>query len=407
MPSLLDKPLPRRASARILPWRGSARRPLGDGERRPIRVLFVIDELDIGGTEQQILELARGIDRTHFEPQVCCFRFGTKAREIADLGVPVRHEPKRLKADPGLVLRLASFIRRERFDLVQTYLWTANTWARLAARLAGVPRLVASERNVDIWEEAYKRVLGRWLARSTDRIIANSEAVRRYLLDRGGLRPEKVVTIYNGVDFSRFGGRCDPGERRRELGLPAGALLLGCVARLEPAKDHATLLQALALIRERRPELHLVIVGDGSRRAALERMAQDLGIGDRVRFTGFRTDSAEWIRSVDLSVLSSRKEGLSNTIIESMAAGKPVVATDVGGNREVIRDGETGYLVPPGEPAAFAAALGRATRSPEHLAQLGAAGRSRVEAMFAVRSMVARTEQLYRELLLGDARAAA
>ncbi len=405
--ALLSADRSARPPARILPWRGSPSSPRRESGGGPVRILFVIDELDIGGTEQQILEIARGIDRAHFDPQVCCFRYGAKAREIAELGVPVRHEPKRLKADPSLVVRLASFIRREGFDLVQTYLWTANTWARIAARLAGVRYVVASERNVDIWEETYKRLLGRWLARSTDRIIANSEAVRRYLLERGGLCPEKVVTIYNGVDFARFHRSYDPAERRRELGLPPDAILLGCIARLEPAKDHATLLQALALLRERRPELYLVIVGDGTRREALERMAHELGIGDRVRFTGFRTDSAEWIRSIDLSVLSSRKEGLSNTIIESMAAGKAVVATDVGGNGEVIREGDTGYLVPPGDPAALAAALGRATRSSDHLEQLGAAGRARVESMFAVRSMVARTEQLYREILFGDTRAAA
>lgn len=160
--------------AQILQWRP---RIAPDGVQTsaasgpPIRVLFVIDELDIGGTEQQILELVRNIDRRRFEPHVCCFRYGRKAKEIASFGVPVHYEPKRMKADPGLVLRLASLMRRERFDIVQTYLWTANTWARLAARLAGIPIVVASERNVDIWEESYKRVIGRWLARSTDRII--------------------------------------------------------------------------------------------------------------------------------------------------------------------------------------------------------------------------------------------
>jgi glycosyltransferase involved in cell wall biosynthesis len=298
-------------------------------------------------------------------------------------------------------------MRREQFDLVQTYLWTANTWARLAARLAGVRYVVASERNVDIWEEAYKRLLGRWLARSTDRIVANSEAVRRYLLDRGGLAAEKVVTIYNGVNLDRFHSRCDPGLRRRELGIPDDAILAGCVARLEPAKDHATLLQAIALLGRRRPHLHLAIIGDGSQREELGRLARELGLRDRVHFTGFRTDSAEWLQSLDLSVLSSLKEGLSNTVIESMAAARPVVATDVGGNAEVIREGETGFLVPPRQPAELAQALAQATESPELMRRLGMAGRERVESLFTVRAMVRRTEQLYRELLAPEARAAA
>ncbi|HEY8517995.1 MAG TPA: glycosyltransferase [Candidatus Binatia bacterium] len=372
-----------------------------------LRILFVIDELDIGGTEQQILEIVRRIDRDRFEPYVCCFRHGRKAQEIEALGVPVLHEPKRLKADPGLVLRLANLMRRERFDIVQTYLWTANTWARVAARIAGVPWLFASERNVDIWEETYKRVIGRFLARSTDRIIANSEAVRQYLLERGGLSPDKVVTIYNGVNFDRFKTPCDPRVRRRELGVGDDVVLAGCVARVEPAKDHATLLHAFALISDRVPNLHLVIIGDGSEQARMQRLASELGLGDRVHFTGFRTDSAEWLQSVDISVLSSVKEGLSNTVLESMAAGKPVVATDVGGNAEVIVDGETGFLVPPRRPNELAEALARVASSRELIASMGAAGRKRADNVFSVRSMVERTEQLYLALVGAGDRAAA
>ena len=372
-----------------------------------LRVLFVIDELDIGGTEQQILELARRIDRTRFEPMVCCFRHGTKARELEALGVRVLHEPKNLKADPGLIVRLARRMRQERIDLVQTYLWTANTWARLAARMAGIRHVVASERNVDIWEEPYKRVIGRWLARSTDRIIANSEAVRQYLIERGRLSPDKVVTVYNGVNFDRFRSTCDTSIRRAEIGLPEGAVLAGVVARVEPAKDHATLLQALALISRRLPQLHLVVVGGGSEVGRLKASARELGIGEHVHFTGPRADAAEWLQSRDISVLSSVKEGLSNTVLESMAAGRAMVATDVGGNAEVIVEGETGFLVPPRDPAAFGEALARLALSPDLMARFGRAGRKRVHTVFSVSRMVARTEALYLELAAQGARAAA
>jgi glycosyltransferase involved in cell wall biosynthesis len=372
-----------------------------------LRVLFVIDELDIGGTEQQILELCRHMDRSRFEPLVCCFRHGAKAREIESLGVRVIHEPKHLKADPGLVVRLARTMRRERIDLVQTYLWTANTWARLAARMAGIEYVLASERNVDIWEEAYKRVVGRWLARSTDRIIANSEAVRRYLLERGRLPADKVVTVYNGVNFDRFRTQCDPSIRRAEIGLPETAVLAGVIARVEPAKDHTTLLRALALISQRLPQLHLVIVGGGSEVERLKASAHELGVADHVYFTGPRTDAVEWLQSVDISVLSSVKEGLSNTVLESMAAGRAMVATDVGGNAEVIIDGETGFLVPPRDPAALAEALSKLAGSPETMARFGRSGRKRVHTVFSVNRMVTRTESVYLELVAHGARAAA
>lgn len=393
---------PPNGGAQILQWRPRAESGSSGEDALPpgprLRVLFVIDELDIGGTEQQILELVRNIDRDRFEPHVCCFRYGRKAKEIASFGVTVHHEPKRLKADPGLILRLASLMRRERFDIVQTYLWTANTWGRLAARLAGVPIVVASERNVDIWEETYKRVIGRWLARSTDCIIANSEAVRRYLLDRGGLPPEKVVTIYNGVNFERFHAPCDPRVRRHELGVADDCVLAGVVARVEPAKDHGTLLQAMSLIRERAPKLHLVVVGGGSEEERLRRMTGDLGIADRVHFTGFRTDSAEWLQSLDFSVLSSVKEGLSNSVIESMAAGRAIAATDVGGNAEVIIPEETGLLVPARDTTALANALARLSESEELRERFGRAGQARVESVFAVPPMVANTERLYHGL---------
>jgi glycosyltransferase involved in cell wall biosynthesis len=384
-----------------------ARRTAQGTSMERLRVLFLIDELDIGGTEQQISELVRDIDRARFEPMVCCFRYGAKAREIESSGVRVLVEPKNLKADPGLVVRLARRMRQERIDLLQTYLWTANTWGRLAARMAGIRLVLASERNVDIWEERYKRVIGRWLARSTDRIIANSEAVRRYLLERGGLAPEKVVTVHNGVNFDRFETACDPRVRRAELGLPADAVLAGVVARVEPAKDHATLLRAMALITRRVPRLHLVVVGGGSEVPRLKASAAELGIADKVRFTGPRTDAAEWLQSLDISVLSSVKEGLSNTVLESMAAGRPMIATDVGGNAEVIVESETGFLVPPRDPAALGEALARLAQSPSMMEEFGRAGRERVHSVFSVRSMVSKTQALYLELAAAGARAAA
>lgn len=366
---------------------------------RRLRLLCMLDELDIGGTEQQILELVRGIDRDRFEPMVCCFRHGRKAQEIADLGVPVFQVEKSHKLDAGIILRIAKLLREHRIDILQTYLWTANTWGRVAARMAGTPVVVASERNVDIWEQSYKRLIGGYLAGATDKIIANSEAVREYLLGRGGLAPEKVVRIYNGVNFERFEKPFDPLERRRELGMPNNALLAGVVARVEPAKDHDTLLHALASVREETSNLHLAVVGDGRQTERLTALAHELGIGDRVHFTGFRTDAAEWIRTFDFSVLSSVKEGLSNTVIESMAAGKPVIATAVGGNPEVIVEGETGFLLPPRQPELFGAAIANLVAHPAKIRELGAASKIRVESLFSVEKMVDNTSNLYLDLI--------
>lgn len=359
----------------------------------PARVLLVIDELDIGGTEQQILELVRSLPRERYVPIVCCFRHGRKAEEIQALGVRVVHLPKRSRVDLRLVLALFRLMRAERIDIVHTFLIGANLWGRLAAVLAGVPTIVASERNVDIWEEPMKRHLGRLLARVTQRIVANAEAVRCYLVSRG-LDPRRVVTIRNGVDAERFETSLDVAALRRSLGVTPDDVLAAVVARLEPQKGHDTVIEAAAALKERWPQLRFLFVGGGSREAELPALVDRRGLRDRILFTGFRTDSADIMRAADLSVLVSTKEGLSNTLLESLAAGRPVIASRVGGNPEVVSR-DVGFLVPPRDPQALAEALSAALTDPAAVARMGAAGRELVRRDFSVQRMVAETAALY------------
>jgi glycosyltransferase involved in cell wall biosynthesis len=359
-------------------------------------VLLVIDELDIGGTEQQILELVRQLPRSRYAPVVCCFRYGRKAAEIAGLGVRVVHLAKRGRVDVGLVAALARLLRTERFDVVQTFLIGANLWGRLAALVARVPVVIASERNVDVWEEPAKRALGLLLARVTDRIVANAEAVRAYLVGRGA-DPARVVTIRNGVDPGRFETPLDTAALRRDLGVAGDVQLAAVVARLEPQKGHDVVLEAAARLRDRFPRLRYLFVGGGSAEAALRAAVVRRGLTDRVTVTGFRTDAADLLRAADLSVLVSTKEGLSNTLLESLAAGRPVVASRVGGNAEVVSD-DVGILVPPRDPDALTAALARLAADPAAAAAMGARGRARVRREFSVARMAGETAALYEEL---------
>jgi glycosyltransferase involved in cell wall biosynthesis len=361
--------------------------------RTPVRVLIVIDELDIGGTEQQILELVRALPRQRYVPIVCCFRHGQKAQEIEALGVRVVHLPKRSRIDLRLVLALYRLMRAERIDIVHTFLIGANLWGRFAAVLAGVPTIIASERNVDIWEEPTKRHLGRLLARVTQRIVANAEAVRDYLVSRG-LDPRRVVTIRNGVDPGRFETALDVAALRRSLGVAPDDVLAAVVARLEPQKGHDTVIEAAAALRERWPQLRFLFVGGGSREAELPALVERRGLHDRILFTGFRTDSADLIRAADLSVLVSTKEGLSNTLLESLAAGRPVIASRVGGNPEVVSP-DVGFLIPPRDAQALAAALSAALADPAAVTRMGSAGRDLVRRDFSVQRMVAETIALY------------
>jgi glycosyltransferase involved in cell wall biosynthesis len=361
-----------------------------------LRVLLVIDELDVGGTEQQIVELVRALPRARYAPVVCCFRHGRKAEEIARLGVRVVHLPKRGTVDPGLVWRLVALMRAERVDVVQTFLIGANLWGRLAALVARVPVVIASERNVDVWEEPVKRVVGRLLLRVTDRLVANAEAVRAYLVGRGA-DPRRVTTIRNGVDLARFAAPVDVVAIRRSLGLAAEDQVAAVLARLEPQKGHDVVLEAAARLRDRFPRLRWLLVGGGSAEATLRAEVAQRGLGDRVVCTGFRTDSADLLRAADFSILVSTKEGLSNTLLESLAAGRPAIASRVGGNAEVVSS-EVGILVPPRDPAALVAAVERLVAHPDEAARMGECGRERVRREFSVARMAAETAALYDEL---------
>ena len=364
---------------------------------RPMRLLLVIDELDVGGTEQQLVELVRHLPRARWTPVVCCFRPGRKSAEIERLGVRVVHLPKRGRVDLRLVRALITLMRSERFDVVQTFLIGANLWGRLAALAAGVPVVVASERNVDVWEEPAKRWLGLALARFTDRIVANADAVREYLVGRGA-DPRRVVTIRNGVDFGRFATSIDRAAVRQGLGFAPEHTVAAVVARLEPQKGQDVVLEVASRLRDRFPMLRWILVGGGGAEASLRAEAARRGLGDRVVFTGFRTDAADLLRAADLSVLVSTKEGLSNTLLESLVAGLPVIASRVGGNAEVVAAG-AGVLVPPRDPDALAAAVERLLADPAAAARMGASGREHVRREFAVERMVAETAALWDELL--------
>jgi glycosyltransferase involved in cell wall biosynthesis len=369
-------------------------------------VLFLIDELDIGGTEQQLLELVKRLDRRAYLPMVCCFRPGRIAEEIAAAGVPMFHLRKHAKVDLSLLYRLWRLMRRERIELLQTYLFTANTWGRLAAIMAGVPLIVSSERNVDMWEKPSTRRIARGLSRWTDATIANSTAVQDYLVRRG-LTASKIQVIYNGVDAGRFASALAPDRLRHELGIPPQQALVGLIARLEPQKDIPTFLQAAAQLIARRLHVYFLVIGGGSLQEQLQQQAQTLGLAGRVIFTGPRRDVPRLLAACDISVMSSLKEGMSNTILESMMAGKPVVATSVGGNTELIQPGKTGFLVPPRDPVALAAAIQELVDDPSLAQAMGRRAHARIRQHFSVEAMVAATQRLYDGLVQSSRRPSA
>ncbi len=362
------------------------------------RILQIIPTLDRSGAEKQLTLLAAGLPRDEFEIHVCVLtRGGPLEADLRAAGVPVTQIGKRLKFDPAAYWRLKRHITALRPDLVHTWLFAANAYGRVAALAAGVRRIVAGERCVDPWKVWHELAIDRWLAQRTDRIVVNSSGVSDFY-SRHGIAADKCTLIPNGVgplppsDVSRA-------ELLAELKLPADTRLIGAVGRLWPQKRIKDLIWAADLLKVIRDDVHLLVIGDGPHRARLERFRRQVEIEDRVHFLGHRSDVPRFMPHFDVVWLASEYEGLPNVIMEAMAAGVPVVASDIAGNRDLVVQGETGYLVPLGDRAAFARQTRILLDDAELSRRFGAAGRERVLREFSVERMIARHAELYRELL--------
>jgi glycosyltransferase involved in cell wall biosynthesis len=370
-----------------------------------IRLAYVVGNFVTGGAERHLLELWSRLDREAFEIEIFCFRReGGFRTAVEALGWPV-HDlgmGRRLYGPAGLraLARLVAGLRRFRPHVVHSYLLWPNLMGSLAGRLAGARRVVAAKRNVDAFEPGHLRMANALGLRLATHVTAVSEQVARSAVALGVAR-ERITVIPNGVDVDRFAR--PPGPRPEPLArLPAGSRVVGSVGCLAPRKDFAVLLEALSRLRERHPEAAAVVVGDGPERARLEARAHALGLNGSVVFVGERDDVDQWLPHFDLFTLASREEGIPNAVLEAMAAGRPVVATAVGGTPEVVEHGRNGRLVPPGDPAALAAALGELMDRPEEARRLGAQAARDARERLAIDTMVRRHEAFYRSLAEGD-----
>lgn len=361
------------------------------------RVLHIIPTLDRSGAEKQLALLATGLQREAFDPHVCVLtRSGPYEADLRRAGIPLVEIGKSFKADPAAFFKLKRHIAALAPDLVHTWLFAANSYGRAAALAARVKHIIAAERCIDPWKVWHELAIDRWLARRSDRIVVNSSGIRDFYV-RHGLPPEKFVVIPNGIS-PEAGGACRE-ELLAELGLPPQARLIGAVGRLWPQKRMKDLIWAADLLKVVRDDVHLVIIGDGPQRARLEQFRRQVRIEDKVHLLGHRSDVPRWMPNFDLLWLASEYEGLPNVVLEAMAAGVPVVATDIPGNRDLVVPDETGYLVPVGDRAAFARQANKLLDDAELARRLGATGRQRVLGEFTVERMVERHEQLYREVL--------
>ncbi|MEM4188093.1 MAG: glycosyltransferase family 4 protein [Candidatus Hadarchaeum sp.] len=382
-----------------------------------IKIVRIIARLNIGGPPIHVINLNSCLDPLRFSSLLVCgienpgegsmldyaFTRGVQPISIPEIVGEATFKYRDLKA----LIKLYQLIRRERPHIVHTHTTKAGFLGRLAARLAGVPIVVHTYHGHVLHgyygpsKTRLLRSMERALARLTDCLIAISELIKRDLVAYGVASAEKIAVIPLGFDLEPF--LCNQvykGKLRRELGLNEDARIVGIVGRIFPIKNHRLFLDAAVRVATREPNAYFVVVGDGILRSEMEGYAQKLGIAPRVFFLGWRRDLPRIYADLDLLVVSSDNEGTPVSAIEAMASGCPVVGTSVGGLPDIILEGETGYLVPPRDPEALAAAVLSLLQDREIAARMGQTARALAKDRFSLQRLVSDVQNLYESLLV-------
>lgn len=362
-----------------------------------IRVCLVIPTLDRGGAEKQLCLLAAGLPKETFDVHVVLLtRDGPRRAALDAAEIPVTLVGKRGKADPTAYFRLKNVLRSLRPDIVHTWIFAANSYGRAAAASLGVPDIVGSERCVDLWKTSRHFWIDRYLARRSQAITTNSRGVQSFYASHG-IDADLFRIIPNGIADSTA-PPISRDEACRRMGVDPRRHLLIAVGRLWPQKRYRDLIWAAEMLGTMREDTTLVIIGDGPQRGELLRHRDAVSDDRRIRFCGQRDDVAQLLPHFAAFWIGSAYEGQSNSVMEAMRAGLPVIASDIPGNRDLVVPEETGFLVPLGDAAAFARETQHLLEHPDEGDAMGQAATARIKKEFSVQKMVDRHAGLYRQL---------
>jgi glycosyltransferase involved in cell wall biosynthesis len=370
--------------------------------RRRHNLCLFTNRFGHGGTEHQFAELVSRLDQSKYNVHVACFsRTGEFLNRVISAGLPVTEFMRGRWFSPlttWCTLRWMQFLRSERIDLLHTFDFHTTVFAALPARLAGLRQLVTSRRNLGTTLNGPRRWALRRVYSQSDCVVANSEAARQDLI-ASGVPAGLIRVVRNGVDLQRFVSNGHRAMARRRWGWQEEELLIGVVANLRPEKGHTTLLNAVPSVIRRFPQAHFLIVGPDplNQGERLRAMASELS--PHVSFLGDCSEIPELLAALDVFVLPSLSESMPNGVMEAMSAGRPVIASAVGGCKELVVHGETGILVPPKDPEALATQIVRLLEEPAFRARLGSAARLRADSEFDINQAVACLEAIYDELL--------
>lgn len=384
---------------------------------KKITILYLIDTFisppdspSEGGAERQLYMLATSLNAYAFKSIVVqLIPYTPQFIALGKVGVAeLLHLPTaKFYSAHGLkqIDKLVKIAKREKVDVIHTFFEKSEVMGWLTSRLAGVPVWITSWRDLGFKRKPiYRKIFG-VAAKSCSKCVANCQAIKNELIRREKLTEKRIAVIYNGLDFARYAMPAINDTLRSELQVPNDVPIVGMIADMNfEIKGHRYFIEAARRVSDRIPNVEFILVGDGALRKRFERLAEDLGIEQKVHFLGKRGDIPRILSSLNVSVLCSTSEGFSNVILESMAAAKPVVATDVGGSPEIVIDGVTGYLVPPANSHELAKGIMEILKDEQKARKMGEAGRDEVKRRFSVERMVAEHEKLYDSLLAGKGR---
>ncbi|HEX3149534.1 MAG TPA: glycosyltransferase [Gemmataceae bacterium] len=376
-------------------------RPTRRTGTEPVRVCFVIDRLSRAGTETQLLALIHHLDRSRVSPTLCLLNGSDReSRSLlpddcptVDLNLQKLTSLKSISA----AARLVSFWRRNRIEVVQTYFNDSTYFAVPFARLCGIRQVIRVRNNLGYWLTRRHRTLGRLVGRLTTQTLTNSEDACQALLEAEGLQPNRVIVIENGVDLDRF-------RNLQPANTVAPTVRVGAVANLRPVKNIDAFVRVAATVCRNDPRVRFEVAGEGAQRVALETLIQQHGLCDRFNLRGSVADVPRFLSSVDIAVLPSHSESMSNALLEYMAARRAIVATDVGANAKVVRNGVDGLIVAAGDEIAIADAIQRFLSEPALALSCAASARERAETYYSRAAMVRRFEDFYASLFNETAR---
>ena len=371
------------------------------GKQARPRLAYVVNDLNPGGTERLVVEMAQAFAGDYDVVVYCLDDPGIWAGSLRRAGVPVHGLWRQPGLDLSVPVRLASYFRAARVDIVHAHQCSAWFYAALSRLLYPTPRLVLEEhgRFYPEPDKPMRRLVNRMLiARLTHRFVAVSMDIRRRLERYEGLDAGRIEVVYNGVgEVPRMDAAARAGLRAK-LGFGADDFVVGTIGRFDPVKNLPMLVASIAAVAPTLPSVRGLLVGDGPAWPAIRQQVDDAGLAERVRLTGHREDARALVQCLDLFVLGSFSEGTSMALLEAMAAGVPVAVTDVGGNPEIVRDGATGWVIPSGDGAALADVVRKAATDTALCRRFAEAGRLRYVQQFSMSAMLDAYRRIYAQL---------